>query len=691
MANNEKIPYFCRVVLQNFPFIEEDFDALTTYQLISKVVEYLNKVIKSQNTLVDNVNNLSLAFQQLHDYVEHYFDNLDVQEEINNKLDQMAEDGTLQEIITAYIQANVAWTFDTVADMKLAENLIDGSYAKTLGFYNLNDGGGATYYITDSGTADEMSVIAVGDLFANLVVNSEMDIRQYGAKLDGTDDSSVLSAALASNVKELAISGDIEIDSQITISSDNKYLKFYGSVDTTLTSCVFIIDSAENVTIDGATFDFNSLNACNCIYVKESVAKIQNCNFQNIKNTTASDEKDIIRVYEGCRCDIENCHFENIKITGNGTIGDNGGTGRCILLKSDDTTKPAIVNINNVSFKDCWNIDSEGNFLIEDFDDIQVTLSFTGQANISNIFSSDAGKRVLKLQGDNVNINNVEVDNSDTYESIGVISVMGNKNINISNVRIKDGNCHSIVIFRRCQNVNVNNVNGSFKNKTEPFTTNAGHLIFTGGDNINITNCNFTGGAYSFRVWEDVSNVHIANCYFESPHSIGQMTCRTESSASATADIKNITFDNCVFKTNETLNARALDIVPANDGTIKNIRFDKCKFIYTSHTYAYGLARFNGDNCVLNECEFDTTAGNGTILTNSAGSCVIIRGNLTNDEASTIALSGTAKLELDHSTTNNNISLTGTTCSLISEYTTHGTISYASSATSAQVIELTYS
>ena len=41
-----KIPKFRRCVLQNFPFIEEDFDALTDYGLLCKVVEYLNKVIE---------------------------------------------------------------------------------------------------------------------------------------------------------------------------------------------------------------------------------------------------------------------------------------------------------------------------------------------------------------------------------------------------------------------------------------------------------------------------------------------------------------------------------------------------------------------------------------------------------------------------------------------------------------------
>lgn len=103
MANDTKIPLFRRFVIQNFPYIEQDFDALTDYQLISKIVEYLNQVITSQNNLVDDMNDLETAFNTLKDYVDHYFDNLDVQEEINQKLDEMATSGQLQELINNYL------------------------------------------------------------------------------------------------------------------------------------------------------------------------------------------------------------------------------------------------------------------------------------------------------------------------------------------------------------------------------------------------------------------------------------------------------------------------------------------------------------------------------------------------------------------------------------------------------------
>lgn len=174
--------------IENFPFIEADFDAITNYQLYSKIVEFCNKLKINQDLLQESNNELINAFNSLENYVENYFENLDVQEEIDNKLDEMVEDGTLQEIIASYLQANTTWTFDTVSDMKSATNLIVGSYTKTLGYNNINDGGGATYYITDTGTANEEDVIAVGDLFANLIVPDKLTPQMFGAYGDETHD-----------------------------------------------------------------------------------------------------------------------------------------------------------------------------------------------------------------------------------------------------------------------------------------------------------------------------------------------------------------------------------------------------------------------------------------------------------------------------------------------------------------------
>ena len=104
------------------------------YARVNMLIRMFNKLSKNTKTTVEDYIN---QFNELHDYVHDYFDNLDVQEEINNKLDDMVEQGTLQEIITTYIQSNVAWTFDNVAEMDTATNLLNDSYAQTLGYSHL--------------------------------------------------------------------------------------------------------------------------------------------------------------------------------------------------------------------------------------------------------------------------------------------------------------------------------------------------------------------------------------------------------------------------------------------------------------------------------------------------------------------------------------------------------------------------
>jgi len=98
--NNEnqyvKLTPFKMQILQSFPFIDEDFDAITNYELLCKVVEYLN-------TTVNNVNLLNDSFTALYNYVHDFLSDLNIQDEIDKKLDEMAEDGTLTNLISKYV------------------------------------------------------------------------------------------------------------------------------------------------------------------------------------------------------------------------------------------------------------------------------------------------------------------------------------------------------------------------------------------------------------------------------------------------------------------------------------------------------------------------------------------------------------------------------------------------------------
>ena len=82
--------FWCQKVL---PLVYDD--SLSYYELLCKTVDYLNKTMEDVDTLEGDVTNLHKAYEQLQDYVNNYFNTLDVQEEINNKLDLMANNGTL--------------------------------------------------------------------------------------------------------------------------------------------------------------------------------------------------------------------------------------------------------------------------------------------------------------------------------------------------------------------------------------------------------------------------------------------------------------------------------------------------------------------------------------------------------------------------------------------------------------------
>lgn len=105
-------------------------ESLTYEQQLLWFLKFLDeKVIPAVNTNADAIVDL-----------QNYLKNLDLQDEVNNKLDEMAESGELTEIIAQYLQLAGLLCFNTKAEMKNAQNLVDGSFVKTFGTNTYNDG-----------------------------------------------------------------------------------------------------------------------------------------------------------------------------------------------------------------------------------------------------------------------------------------------------------------------------------------------------------------------------------------------------------------------------------------------------------------------------------------------------------------------------------------------------------------------
>ena len=324
---NEKIvhaapvPPFVRFVASAVPMVFDN--SLSYYEALCALWKWIQddviNVINNNATVTEHYIELDeetrQLFIELKSYVDNYFDNLDVQEEINNKLDAMVEAGTLQEIITTYIQSNVTWTFDTVADMKLATNLVNGSYARTLGFYSVNDGGGATYYITNTGTANEMDVIAVGSLYANLQHQDSVYIKQLGAKGDGeTDDTDIIDYAftIVNNViMNTSVTPYLAKYLKVTEGKSIKgeslpYVQINLSRDgSTVISRAYSNTSIENIYLN--SLDENLSN--NRFDVRDSNIVIKNCRFEGFR--ASNNNAWGILITGASNVNIDNCYFKS--------------------------------------------------------------------------------------------------------------------------------------------------------------------------------------------------------------------------------------------------------------------------------------------------------------------------------------------------------------------------------------------
>lgn len=192
-------------------------------------------VIPAINNNAEAVKELQDLYVQLKEYVNNYFTNLDVQEEINNKLDEMAESGELQNIINIFM-SNTTLNFNTLQDLKNSNILKNGNYAHINGFYNVGDGGEATFKITENLTADNYFIHQLNNnLYAQLIITDNFNIHQIGAYGDNEhDDSIYLLKALENNTitkinllnKEYKFQNTININKYVIINFNYATINF---------------------------------------------------------------------------------------------------------------------------------------------------------------------------------------------------------------------------------------------------------------------------------------------------------------------------------------------------------------------------------------------------------------------------------------------------------------------------------
>ena len=452
-------------VLENFPFIEDDFDALTEWQLFCKLGKEINKIINSENTLGTQMENVTNAFIELQNYVNNYFENLDVQDEINNKLNEMAESGVLQEIISSYLNTKAIFCFDNVEAMKNATNLIDGSYARTLGYYSKNDGGGATYKIRtiiNDDIVDEGSIISMSNnnLIAELIINSTIKPEYFGAHGDGIFDDTIyfkkaLQFSINNNLNFQAFKKYV-INDTLLINSEN--LNFYINeiINTAyVENLINIVNNFNNITINYITSTNNSNRAINLNGSHGHGCKYNTINIKSIKDFNIG----ILLLGQGNLGTIYNTFYvKYIKCN----IG--------ILLKN--LTSTDFVNSNyfydaemscNICIK-TENVESGNDFDGNNFYNISLT-NYTYGIYLNNACSNNFfGIRNLEMPNNStlVYADNLSSQNKfifDNYCPQNQLNIIGEKNIFFNELRSADAKYRSITGFYVSNNKFIVNEN----------------------------------------------------------------------------------------------------------------------------------------------------------------------------------------------------------------------------------------
>lgn len=302
---NIKSPFMCYCA----KVIPLAFDeSMSYYECLCNFYNYLkNEIMPAININADATNELQDLYVELKEYVDNYFDNLNISQEVNAKLDEMVENGDLQQIIAEYLQLESLWMYETVSDMKLAENLQENMIVETSGFHNYNDGGGAYYLIREleeGETANEINIIALYDqsLVAEyLPKNNYVNLNQLGltTNVDASSIFTILNTIIpAYNIKKVDVPSDCILNKVNYSNLSNVDFNFYGLItapsSTTVENEVITFEDCNYININNfnITSTLDKTEPAPTDHVRESYSgsnriaiKLQDCSYFNIDNS----------------------------------------------------------------------------------------------------------------------------------------------------------------------------------------------------------------------------------------------------------------------------------------------------------------------------------------------------------------------------------------------------------------------
>lgn len=556
-------------------------DSLTYQELLYKLIAKINEVVESQNQTNENFDELYALFIQLKEYVNNYFKNLDVQEEINNKLDEMVADGTLDKIINEQI------------------------------FGELND------------RIDKL------EKSGSVVVS----VKKWGAVGDGVTDDTTAFITCFNEITEnnilyiphgiYVINGTHEFLLKCPIIGDN--------------ATFILADSyfryVENCDINGITFNYSDKTTAISFKSATPAKKvvIRNCNFVYLKQTPTNRNAVAVRVL------TEISEIENIEIVGyeSGVIFSNTNGLESIyniinniygknietLVDVEGYTNAATAtgslknfNISNIVLE---NTDDELAGITNTVGRDCLLFSFVDNFTIQNITSIRAKERAIYLNTcTNGTITNVYNYYSDNIKIAGQNNVRNSFNIRVSNILTNECYMGSIFDVYDANNIFISNFSSINNVKTDSLIRVRGKSREIFFDNGEIYGSYY--GIISFEYNDSVIN-ELVNINFNDIVMYNIINGNVDYGIVNTVNPKpnwlyNLTFNNINVEPQKNyvnassnishfINISDVDTISVNNCVIKNVnssanilKFTDCVRVYLNNCELYGYLRmgYNG-------------------------------------------------------------------------------------------------
>lgn len=279
---------------------------MTYEEQVLEIMRFIkDEIIPNVNQNILATKELQEKFVELVNYVNEYFENLDLQEEVNNKLDEMVEDGSFAEIVSQYLDTKLS-IYDNIEAMK--ENTRVGEIFKLKNY-------DTTFITTENETISSLKIN--DNLYAD-VISKSVIIDSLGINSNNIDTS------LFEEIVEYVRNKGIEIifdhktynlTGTINLTTANKLklsgLGYDSVINYTGNDYAFIINRFQQ----GQMYNFtiNCVNNGGGLYFKylegeEQTNLLNSCDFKrvyiyNSKNPLKSD----------CHCgyiNFEECVFE---------------------------------------------------------------------------------------------------------------------------------------------------------------------------------------------------------------------------------------------------------------------------------------------------------------------------------------------------------------------------------------------